>query len=510
MLIWKIACRNLLRHKGKSLVIGVILFIGAFVMTLGNAVVNGSKHGLEENMVRRLLGHLVIVSAKEKQQEVIFGAGRSLKVIPNYPQLKTVLEQQEGIEEFLPMLMGEAMILNEEGFSGETRVLGVDFEEYQRVFLNNVVPVEGELLKPGERGLLLGHKLREHIYDFQKFWVLPEDAPLNPEHLSPLAKKAADKNLLTVRDDLVLVGQSLNSLDNDIRLPVKGIVRFQNLNTLLASGLSFMDLESYRECFGHVTADMSATELSDELNALLETGNLEEDILANADVVEDVDLTGAGYDVEDIREQTQRSEITVDLTQDIYNIVMVKLHPGLSINAQKADLQTALADANVEARVLTWKEAVGGRAQLASIMQSGLMVFVMFIFFVAIIIIMNTLSMAAIERVPEIGMMRAIGARKRFISQLFFAETLSLSFLFSGLGIVIGVLVVYGLAALNLSVADNEMLPLLFGRDTFHPMVDSIGILVGIAQVIVVTVLAMLYPISIARKITPLDAIARD
>ena len=149
------------------------------------------------------------------------------------------------------------------------------------------------------------------------------------------------------------------------------------------------------------------------------------------------------------------------------------------------------------------------RAHRAQIQMSETIA-VMFIFFVAIIIIMNTLSMAAIERVAEIGMMRAIGARKRFISQLFFAETLSLSLIFSGLGIAIGVLMVYGLAALNLSVADNEMLPLLFGSDTFHPMVDSIGILVGIAQVIVVTVLAMLYPISIARKITPLEAISRD
>jgi ABC-type lipoprotein release transport system permease subunit len=510
MLTWKIACRNLLRHKGKSLVVGVILFVGAFVMTLGNAVVNGSKQGLQENMVRRLLGHLIIVSAKERQQEVLFDSERSLRIIPDYPQLEAVLEQQKGIEAFIPMLMGEAMILNEEGFSGETRVLGVDFEEYQRVFLNNVVAVEGELLKPGERGLLIGHKLRENIYDFQKFWVLPEGVPLEPEHLTPLAQQAADNHALTIRNDLVLVGQSLNSLDNDIRLPVKGIVRFQNFNALLASGLSFMDLESYRECFGHVTADMSATELSDEINALLETGNLEEDILLDGGVVEELDLADAGYDVQDIREQTQRTEITIDLNQDVYNIVMVKLHPGLSINDQKASLQTALAETNVEVRVLTWKEAVGGRAQLASIMQNGLMIFVMFIFFVAIIIIMNTLSMAAIERVAEIGMMRAIGARKHFISRLFFAETFSLSFLFSGLGIVTGVLVVYGLAALNLSVADNEMLPLLFGRDTFHPIVDSIGILVGIAQVGVVTVLAMLYPISIARKITPLDAIARD
>ena len=45
-LILKIAWRNIWRHKGKSLVIGVILFIGAMLMSIGNGMISGMEKGM--------------------------------------------------------------------------------------------------------------------------------------------------------------------------------------------------------------------------------------------------------------------------------------------------------------------------------------------------------------------------------------------------------------------------------------------------------------------------------
>ena len=82
MLTWKIAWRNLWRHKGKSLVIGIIIFLGALFMTVGNAVIEGAKQGLEKNMINRFTGHLILAAAKEKKENVFFAfrniLGRSL------------------------------------------------------------------------------------------------------------------------------------------------------------------------------------------------------------------------------------------------------------------------------------------------------------------------------------------------------------------------------------------------------------------------------------------------
>jgi len=54
MLLWKIAWRNVWRHYGRSLIIGAILFSGALLMTVGNAVINGAQQGFEENWASRL------------------------------------------------------------------------------------------------------------------------------------------------------------------------------------------------------------------------------------------------------------------------------------------------------------------------------------------------------------------------------------------------------------------------------------------------------------------------
>jgi ABC-type antimicrobial peptide transport system permease subunit len=167
-----------------------------------------------------------------------------------------------------------------------------------------------------------------------------------------------------------------------------------------------------------------------------------------------------------------------------------------------------LADEPV--KVLDWKQASGEVAQLASITQGALFVFVLFIFFVAAIIIMNTLSMAAIERASELGMMRAIGARKGFVSRMFFAETAVLSAFFGGLGIVVGVVIVWVVAALNISTAGTEIVGLLVGGDTLHPVATAGGFISGVIQLAIVTVLAMIYPIRVATQITPLEAISRD
>jgi ABC-type lipoprotein release transport system permease subunit len=87
---------------------------------------------------------------------------------------------------------------------------------------------------------------------------------------------------------------------------------------------------------------------------------------------------------------------------------------------------------------------------MAMLIKTSLFVFVMLLFFVAIIIIVNTLSMAAIERTTEIGMMRAVGARKGFIRLMFFGGRHA-SAVFGGIGIVVGVVIVNIIAGFNIT-----------------------------------------------------------
>ncbi len=525
MLSWKIAWRNVWRHKGKSLVIGVIMFLGAFLMTLGNAVIEGARDGLAENMVDRFTGHLILKAAKEKKDEVLFGPPSSLKVIPDYPGVKALLEQQDFIESFAPMTRGMALILNPDGDSDETFIFGVDFDDYQRTFLNNVIPVEGELLGSGDRGMIVTEYTREKLFDNNKFWLVPEglsveetvlmaDAKTQAERdvgkpeIVAEAKKKYEQGTLKTVDNLIILGFSSNSLGSDVRVPVKGIMKFQSLNKVWQE-VSFMDIESYRESFGHISAADNAVELSEQQQMVLDTDSMD-DLFGEGDVVQETDLREEGYDLEAMQQQTQRVHTKVDTDRGAYNLVAVKLQTGTDIPDAQARLQKLADAAGAQVKVLAWNQAVGDVAQFASITQGALSVFVMFIFFVAIIVIMNTLSMAALERIAEIGMMRAIGAQKGFVGKMFLSETFSLAFIFGGAGMIAGIIASLALAAMDISLTGNEFLSLLFGGDTFNPIVKSSGVVSGVVQLTIVTLLAVIYPLLIARKITPLEAISRD
>ena len=80
---------------------------------------------------------------------------------------------------------------------------------------------------------------------------------------------------------------------------------------------------------------------------------------------------------------------------------------------------------------------------------------------------------------------------------------------FGGAGIVCGILSVKILALCHIT-SSNDMVQLLFGGDTFRPFLSGGDIGVAIFQLAIVTGIAVLYPLKVARGITPLDAISRD
>ncbi len=494
--------------------IGCILCLGALLMMVGNAVINGAKQGLERSLAERMSGHLTLVAGDDDTQNIFFSETiQPLKLLPEYSKIKELLETQEMIDGFLPMSRGYAIILNE---SGRTRMdeeasdtasllFGMDFDEYQQVFEHNVITVEGELLQHGERGVLITEKDRQEIYDLHNIWVVPQGCPLVENSLPPEIR--ASPKAVTIKDELVFLGLSSDSLESDIRVPVKGIVRFQNLNKVWMG--SFIDIESFRQCFGYLTAENTDVDLSEDKVALLESDG-EDDIFAADDMFDEVDDGYHQYDVAAMQQQTQQTEHAFDTEKGAYQFVAVKLKPGVPLQTAKEQLERLFSETKLPVKVLTWKQSTGSVAQLAALTQGVLQVFVWFIFFVAAIVITNTLSMAALERTAEIGMMRAIGSRKGFIGKMLLAEIFVLSILFGGLGMALGAGAAWEIGALQLPADSNNMLSVMAGGDVLRPIIDIMGFVYGSGQLAVVTILAALYPMAVAAKITPLEAIARD
>ncbi len=499
-LIFTIAWRNILRHKGKSLVIGVILFTGAFLMTVGNGVISGMAVGIEKNIVNGFMGDLVLISEAQKSDNILLNMmGSSIEPVTTYKQIKEILAAQPYVKRFLPVGKNLAMVLDESTSApGYAYLLGVDFAEYRKMFPDSFTVIEGSYPVAGQRTLLIPTFARDEFYDFYNIWFLPEGGRVVKENL----KKEALANLgtLNISTNVVMMGMTSGiNTTTDIRFPVKGIIRYGALNQIFGH-FCLVDIESYRECLGYFTAaDMAAQVPKEEKKLLgLEGGDLDS-------------LFGEGMIVSDVKKARKIKVVALNepkLAEDgVYNAVFIKLNDGEDYGRSLKKLNKALAGTGV--RAVTWNKASGPMGGMALIIKSALFIFVMLLFCVAVIIIVNTLTMSALERSSEIGMMRAVGAHKTFIAGMFLGETAVLSTVFGGAGILAGIVAVRIIPLLQITTK-NDMLQLLYGGNFFNPLLSLSDVGLTALQLLFVTVVAALYPMRVAVHITPLDAISRD
>jgi ABC-type lipoprotein release transport system permease subunit len=509
-LIVKIAWRNIMRHRGKSLVIGVILFVGALLMTVGNGVISGMDQGLRKNIINGFTGDIVLVPEKQESDEVFIDMmGKTIEQINDFKKIDSVLKTIPELNAWVPIGKNMAMVLNEEGGSpGMTFLIGVDFDRYRKVFPNTMSAVEGRLLEPGEAGVLVPTGARKQMFDVSTIWFVPEGGKVDTSQMFPEAK-AVWKSLIA-KDNIVFMGMGTENTSTDIRVGVKGVIKYNALNQLWGH-FGLVDIESYRTCQGYISAQDQATiVLSDDEKQLLGGAETDLDNLFSDNGGGIISNTVQHTNEKKPDEQTIVTEQKqTDLDLGTYNLVLIRLNNHSKLDSKVSLVNKHLKDAGVSVRAVSWKKAIGTVGSMAMLIRMALILFVGFLFFVAIIIIVNTLSMAALERTPEIGMMRAVGARKGFISTMFFGETALLSFFFGGIGIVTGYFTVMILALCKFK-SDNDMVQLLFGGDMFHPFLSGLDIIISIILLGIVTLIAVIYPMLVARSITPLDAIARE
>jgi putative ABC transport system permease protein len=109
---------------------------------------------------------------------------------------------------------------------------------------------------------------------------------------------------------------------------------------------------------------------------------------------------------------------------------------------------------------------------------------------------MNIMLVSVTERTREIGVRKAVGAKRRDILRQFLLEAAMISLVGSGIGIVAGVVMARIISGIN-----------IMGGEAFTAVVspDIIGIAISVA--IFIGIVSGIYPALRAARLNPIDAL---
>lgn len=133
------------------------------------------------------------------------------------------------------------------------------------------------------------------------------------------------------------------------------------------------------------------------------------------------------------------------------------------------------------------------------------------IFFALAFGIINTMLMAVLERIKELGMLMAVGMNKKRVFSMIMLETIFLTLVGSMAGMIIGgaLIGIFGQVGLNFASVQEGFEA--FGWSAMvYPNID-ISFFFGVtAMVIVIAILSSIIPARKALKLNPVEAIRTE
>ena len=484
--VWRIALRNLQEHRAKSLIVGTIILIGTFVLVVGNSLMDSAAAGIRRSFIDNFTGHLVLAGVTDAPVS-LFGVRTTdflnsrTPRLDGYERLLQAVAEHPDVAAWSPQASDSATVnlAGEDGTSlGESfaQLWGIEPARYREAFPDAAELIAGSFLEPDQVGVVLSEEIATDLGESAGRAVRPGDRVL---------LTATTQAGIKVRE-----------------VPVTGIFRFRNALPQL-DFVSFVDITTLRTLTGMTVSAPAEQILTDEQAAQL--GAVDEDDLfgaaaAGGSLIQEVEA-GAGAPV--LLDLGEREHTVVD--SGAWHFLLLKLHrPGTAARVTE-DLERVIGAADLNAQVLGWVAAAAPVSQLSDGFKIVFNVVIIVIAVVAVIIIMNTLVISVTERISEIGTMRAIGARKGFVRRMIGAETVTLAFVFGGAGVVLALLLLLILGATGIR-ATNLFLRILFGGEVLRPVISLGSVAFSLLMVAAIGVLSSLYPLAVALRISPRQA----
>ena len=483
--VWRIAFRNLQEHRAKSLIVGTIILIGTFVLVVGYSLMDSAAAGIRRSFIENFTGHLVLSGVTDAPVSLfgvrstdflntrtprLDGFDRLLEAVADHPDVSAWSPQAS--DGATVNLAGEDGTSSGESFA---QLWGVEPARYLKMFPEAAELVAGSFLEPNQRGLVLSEEVAADLAESADREVRP-----------------GDRVLLTATTEAGIKVREV---------PVTGIFRFRNSLPQL-NFVSLVDITTLRTLTGMIVSAPAEQILTEEQVAQL--GSVDEnDLFSSGGIGSLINEVDTASNVSTLLDLSGRKETVVD--SGAWHFLLLKLHRPGAVSRVTQDLEEAIAEEDLNAQVLSWVEAAAPLSQLSDGFKIVFNVIIIVIAVVAVIIIMNTLVISVTERINEIGTMRAIGARKGFVRRMIGSETVALAFVFGAFGVILGLALLFILGATGIP-ASNLFLQILFGGEVLRPEVSPGSVMFSLVMVAVIAVVSSLYPLAVALRISPRQA----
>ena len=270
--LFKLAFKNIIRQKEKSIFVGVIVFIGSLTLILGNSILDSGQKSLKKNFSENFTGDVLITINSDEDLSIIGNQaagmanmhGQSAKlfnvetpVLPGYARVIDLLSSIDGIENLTSMTTGAAELELSNGKKNFIQLFGIDPVSYSKTF-DKFQWVEGGMPVSESPGIIISKEKVEEI-------ALNTGTNIN------------------VGDELLLRGFSGTGFKL-VSVPLTGIFNIDG-SVEFISQFGYLDINFFRKLSGMNVNITEIAELSQVENALLDIENIESffELAANAD-----------------------------------------------------------------------------------------------------------------------------------------------------------------------------------------------------------------------------------